>query len=67
SIYGRRYFYPLISQLPAYRGLASASPDRLQNAVTAADQVICLPLYGELEAATVERIANIVREAAGKA
>ncbi|MCG7936567.1 MAG: DegT/DnrJ/EryC1/StrS family aminotransferase [Candidatus Thiodiazotropha taylori] len=67
SIYGRRYFYPLISQLPAYRGLASASPDRLQNAVTAAEQVICLPLYGELATETVERIANIVREAAGKA
>ncbi|MET0081268.1 MAG: DegT/DnrJ/EryC1/StrS family aminotransferase, partial [Candidatus Thiodiazotropha lotti] len=64
SIFGRRYFYPLISQLPAYRGLASAAPDRLQNAVAAAEPVICLPLYAELTATRVERIAAIVRDAA---
>lgn len=29
NIYGRRYFYPLISQFPIYRGLPSASPENL--------------------------------------
>ncbi|MCU7847159.1 MAG: DegT/DnrJ/EryC1/StrS family aminotransferase [Candidatus Thiodiazotropha sp. (ex Lucinoma kastoroae)] len=64
SIHGRRYFYPLISQLPAYRGLPSSPPDRLPHAVAAADQVICLPLYANLEPEMVERIADIVRNAA---
>ena len=64
SIFGRRYFYPLISQLPSYRGLPSALPERLTNAITAADEVICLPLYATLEPAAVERITEIISNAA---
>ncbi|MCU7814355.1 MAG: DegT/DnrJ/EryC1/StrS family aminotransferase [Candidatus Thiodiazotropha sp. (ex Rostrolucina anterorostrata)] len=64
SIHGRRYFYPLISQLAYYRGLPSSPPDRLPHAVAAADQVICLPLYASLDPEMVERIANIVRNTA---
>ncbi|MCU7857653.1 MAG: DegT/DnrJ/EryC1/StrS family aminotransferase, partial [Candidatus Thiodiazotropha sp. (ex Lucinoma borealis)] len=55
---------PLISQLAYYRGLPSSPPDRLPHAVDAADQVICLPLYASLDPEMVERIANIVRNAA---
>jgi dTDP-4-amino-4,6-dideoxygalactose transaminase len=64
SIYGRRYFYPLISQLSAYRGLPSSSAERLPNATAIAQQVICLPLYANLEPATVERIVDIIRSSA---
>lgn len=48
NIYARRYFYPLISDFPMYRGLRSASPDNLPVARTAAEQVLCLPIYPNL-------------------
>ena len=44
NIFGRRYFYPLISQFPTYRGLESARSDRLRVAEEITLQVICLPL-----------------------
>src|SRR5690606_14315050 len=43
GIYARRYFYPLISDFPMYRGLPSADPARLPVARALADSVICLP------------------------
>jgi dTDP-4-amino-4,6-dideoxygalactose transaminase len=58
NIYGRRYFYPLISEFPTYRGLASADPVKLPVADRAAKQVICLPIYPELTEHTVEIIAK---------
>ena len=50
NIFGRRYFYPLISQFPTYRGLDSAQPGKLPVAEKAAEEVLCLPIYPELEA-----------------
>jgi dTDP-4-amino-4,6-dideoxygalactose transaminase/predicted O-linked N-acetylglucosamine transferase (SPINDLY family) len=63
GIHARRYFYPLISEFPMYRELASAAPDRLPVAAAAARQVLCLPIYPALEAEQVERIAGLVRGA----
>jgi len=48
GIYGRRYFYPLISEFPMYRGLPSARRDHLPVASKIAEQVICLPIYPNL-------------------
>lgn len=59
-IFGRPYFYPLISDFPMYRGYPSADPAGLPVAVEAADQVFCLPIYPDLPADEVERIADIV-------
>ena len=58
NIFGRRYFYPLISEFPVYRGLPSAKPSNLPVAINIADQVICLPIYPELE---IENTFNIVK------
>lgn len=63
NIHARRYFYPLVSAFPMYRGLASASPDRLPNARALADQVICLPIFPALSVEEQDRIINIVLEA----
>jgi len=52
NIYGRRYFYPLVSEFPMYKGLNSARPDNLLNAHKTAEQVICLPIYPELNRKT---------------
>ncbi len=60
NIYGRRYFYPLISQFPTYRGLISAKLENLPNASKVASQVICLPIYPDLEGDFVELICRIL-------
>jgi dTDP-4-amino-4,6-dideoxygalactose transaminase len=60
NIYGRRYFYPLISQLPAYSGLASAQPGKMPIAERVAEQVICLPVYPDLDMIDVRRISGII-------
>jgi dTDP-4-amino-4,6-dideoxygalactose transaminase len=61
GIHARRYFFPLISDLPMYSGLPSAAADNLPVAVGAARQVLCLPLYPALDEPDIERIAGIVR------
>ncbi|MBE0640351.1 MAG: DegT/DnrJ/EryC1/StrS family aminotransferase, partial [Bacteroidales bacterium] len=63
NIYGRRYFYPLISQFSAYRNLESALHGKLPVAETITEKVICLPLYPELELLSVEDICNILHQA----
>ena len=62
NIFARRYFYPLISQFPTYRGLESAQPGKLPVAEKAADQVICLPLYPELQANTIDSICSFIKK-----
>ncbi|MDN3920944.1 DegT/DnrJ/EryC1/StrS family aminotransferase [Roseateles violae] len=61
DIYARRYFYPLITDFPMYRGLASASPSNLPVAKKIAEQVICLPIYPNLTEADQSRIIAVIR------
>lgn len=61
----RRYFYPLISEFPMYRDAPSAQADGLPNAVRAARQVLCLPLYAGLQAADCERVVKALLACAG--
>ena len=60
NIYGRRYFYPLISEFTAYRGLTSSNPDNLTVASKIAKQVICLPIYPSLSQDDIENIVNTI-------
>jgi len=60
NIFGRRYFYPLISQFPTYRGLPSAAPANLPVAEKVAQQVLCLPIYPLLPAEKVDNISQII-------
>jgi len=60
GISARRYFYPLISDLPMYRGLPSAQRNNLSVAATAASQVLCLPIYPGLEMSTVDRVCDLI-------
>ena len=60
DIYARRYFYPLISAFPMYRGLASATPANLPVASRIAEQVICLPIYPALENSDVDRVIELI-------
>jgi dTDP-4-amino-4,6-dideoxygalactose transaminase len=63
NIVVRRYFYPLISDFPMYRGLPSSTHANLPVAARIASQVLCLPIYPGLTASEVERVAGLVRKA----
>lgn len=60
GIYSRRYFYPLISDLPMYRGLPSAAQGNLPVAKQAAQRVICLPIYPGLSADQVDFVTELI-------
>jgi dTDP-4-amino-4,6-dideoxygalactose transaminase len=62
NIYGRRYFYPLISQFPTYRGLSSARAENLPVAAQVAEQVICLPIYPHLDLEIVSYIIELLKK-----
>ena len=64
GIYSRRYFYPLISDFPMYRGLLSAAPANLPVAAKAAEQVLCLPIYPNLNDGDVDRIVQFIAHGA---
>lgn len=63
GIHPRRYFYPLISEFPMYRGLPSARRGNLPVATDAANKILCLPIYSELELSQVEVIAKQIADA----
>lgn len=60
NIYARRYFYPLISQFPTYRGLESAKSENLPTAERIAEEVLCLPVYSDMEIRFVENIISLI-------
>jgi dTDP-4-amino-4,6-dideoxygalactose transaminase len=60
DIFTRRYFYPLISSMPMYRGMPSADASNLKQASRIADQVLCLPMYPDIADEVVDRIAGII-------
>ena len=62
GIHPRRYFYPLISEFPMYRGLMSANPHNLSVATDASKRVLCLPIYPELSPEDQSRIIQLIRE-----
>ena len=61
GIHGRRYFYPLISDFPMYRGLPSARSSNLPVATQVAERVLCLPIYPALTDGEVLRIVDALR------
>lgn len=60
NIYARRYFYPLISQFPTYRGLASSLADNLPVAEKITERVICLPIYPDLRDHEIEKVISFL-------
>ena len=60
NILARRYFYPLISQFPTYKGLESAQPGNLPVAEDVTRKVLCLPIYPELRESEANKIVEII-------
>lgn len=61
NIYTRRYFYPLISSFEPYNQLESSDPQNLQIATKIAKEVLCLPIYVELEENVICSIVDIIK------
>jgi dTDP-4-amino-4,6-dideoxygalactose transaminase len=61
GIYARRYFYPLISEFPMYRHLQSATAENLPCATQLAAEILCLPIYPDLERADQERVIAVLK------
>ena len=62
NVYGRRYFYPLITAFDPYKNYPSASPENLPVATKIADQVICLPMHHALSEEDVERVLKVLTD-----
>ena len=59
-IHPRRYFYPLISDFSMYKNFLSASSKNLPIATRAAKNILCLPIYPDLEVEIVEEICSLL-------
>lgn len=57
GVHGRRYFFPSLDELPYVNGGACPRSRDLSM------RALCLPLYPELEADEVDRIAGLLRQA----
>ena len=62
NIFARRYFYPLISDFPMYRGLPSAKHGNLPVAADAAEKILCLPIYPALTNDDITRVISVILE-----
>ena len=58
NIKTRPYFYPLLSNIPAYMGLSGANKENLPVANQIAEEVLCLPISATLEIEDVRRICR---------
>ncbi|WP_116361831.1 DegT/DnrJ/EryC1/StrS family aminotransferase [Pectobacterium versatile] len=60
GILTRRYFYPLISSFPMYRGFDSANPGNLPLAQSVAEAVLCLPIHPDLQKDEQNLVIDII-------
>lgn len=59
GICARRYFYPLIPDMPAYRRMAGMS-GMFPNARYVAEHVLCLPIFPDLMDSTIDVIIGTI-------
>jgi dTDP-4-amino-4,6-dideoxygalactose transaminase len=61
DVFARRYFYPLISDFPMYRGLPSAAKQNLPIAGDISRRILCLPIYPALTDEDQARIVSLIK------
>lgn len=61
GVLSRRYFYPLISNFPTYRGLPTSNKENLPLANKMADEVLCLPMHHALVDGDIQRILSFFK------
>ncbi|SFU68894.1 dTDP-4-amino-4,6-dideoxygalactose transaminase [Nitrosospira multiformis] len=57
NVFSRKYFFPLCTDYECYK---EAVNDGTPIARRAADQLLCLPFYGDLEMEAIERIVEMI-------
>jgi dTDP-4-amino-4,6-dideoxygalactose transaminase len=60
NIHSRKYFYPLISNFPTYKGLPSSNPSNIPVANEIAEKVLCLPIYPNLVNDEIKIIISVI-------
>lgn len=60
NVISRKYFHPLCSHFDFYKHLDSARPENLPEAERAAQEILCLPIYGDLPLQHVDTICDLV-------
>ncbi len=61
GVFGRRYFYPLISTFMPYNSYPSSNEANLPIATKVANEVLCLPMHHELSDDDVQRIIDCIK------
>jgi dTDP-4-amino-4,6-dideoxygalactose transaminase len=62
GVFARRYFYPLISEFPMYTNFPSSKKTNLPMALKVSTQVLCLPIYPDLQPSEVFSILSIIND-----
>ncbi|WP_161865560.1 DegT/DnrJ/EryC1/StrS family aminotransferase [Pseudomonas yangonensis] len=62
GILARRYFYPLLSDFPMYRGFKGSSHAELPEAQNISNHVICLPMFPDMQEQQQDRIISLIRD-----
>jgi dTDP-4-amino-4,6-dideoxygalactose transaminase len=62
GIHCRKYFVPLLSDLPMYSELPSAAPKNLPNAHQIVGRILCLPMYPDLSESVIARIIACLQQ-----
>jgi dTDP-4-amino-4,6-dideoxygalactose transaminase len=60
NIYVRKYFYPLISNIPLYIDLESSNKENLPIGNSFSDSVLCLPIYPNLGKDDIIRVFSLI-------
>ncbi|QMI05665.1 dTDP-4-amino-4,6-dideoxy-D-glucose aminotransferase VioA [Citrobacter sp. RHB25-C09] len=61
GVLSRRYFYPLISNMPMYRGIKSSAVLNLQVANHISDRILCLPIFASMTSEEQDTVIGLLR------
>ena len=61
GINGRRYFYPLITQLTLFEEKSEINKFDLSNAEEVTQKVICLPISSDIDEKTAREIIELIK------
>lgn len=61
DIFTRRYFYPLCSNFPTYKSLPSAAVDNLPIANKVSRNILCLPMYADLQKDEQDKVITLLK------
>lgn len=57
NVFSRKYFYPLCTDYKFYKNKNNC---KIPNATKVANEILCLPMYGELKKQEIEKICELI-------